>query len=47
MPAEICEDLQANKISGLGNIQKLASASGSILLMNDPEKCSVKPLWVN
>ena len=47
MPAEICEDLQANKISGLSNIQKLASASGSILLMNDPDKCSVKPLWMN
>lgn len=46
--AEICENhLQANKISGLASIQKLASASERILLIHDPDRCSLIPVWKN
>lgn len=45
MPVEICEELQANKINGLGNIQRIAAASERILVLHDPEKCVVIPRW--
>jgi len=45
IPLEICEDLQSNKISGLASIQKLALASERILVIQDPDRCAVIPLW--
>lgn len=47
LPDDLCDDLQANKVGHLANIGRLVDASKRVLLIQDPEKCSVIPDWVD
>ncbi|MFM7541365.1 MAG: lactate racemase domain-containing protein [Planctomycetota bacterium] len=45
LPFEACEDVQANIISNINEIQRLVNISNNILLISNPLKCVLKRSW--
>ena len=45
LETDTCEDLQAHRLDRLSNIQRLASAATTILLIGDADRAMAKPAW--